>query len=296
MTVKVEDVRAWVDGELDENQASVVESAVSDNNELRLAADAMRASQLPYQEALDSTPIPKIPDTLRNNIAALKVSAVDPAIESSSNLSNNALNSTDVEENRSFKMIGTAASVLLAAGIGFLAGSNSNSNPPVESVQVEQQAQAQPSSADKPLQSPENFARTVAVYQTLYVRDTLLGTDNSPTAVSQLKERLSDQTGMDLQIPDLEGYEFVRAQHLEYGDEPLLQLVYLGAEGVPLALCFMPAGANGEGDSENTKLQAYYGLNTAEWLQNGRRIVMVSDAPEDKLNELSKSARQQWSI
>ena len=295
MTVRVEDVRAWVDGELDAHQASVVESAVSDNNELQQAANAMRASQLSYQEAIDSIPLPKIPDTLRSNIAALKGSAVDPAVESPSNLSNNTPN-TDVGDNRSFRMLGTAASVMLAAVIGFFAGSNSNSNPPVELVQVEQQAQAQPSSADKPLQSPENFARTVAVYQTLYVRDTLIGTDNSPTAVSKLRERLSDQTGMDIQIPDLEGYEFVRAQHLEYGDEPLLQLVYLGAEGVPLALCFMPAGANGDSDSENTKLQAYYGLNTAEWLQNGRRIVMVSDAPEDKLNELSKSARQQWSI
>jgi len=102
---------------------------------------------------------------------------------------------------------------------------------------------------------------------------------------------------MDIVIPELEGYEFVRAQHLEYGGAPLLQLVYLGAEGVPLALCFMPTQQQANGQvAEDVKLGSYYGLNTAEWMQNERRVVMVSDAPHETMQELSLEAQQQWSL
>ena len=185
-------------------------------------------------------------------------------------------------------MIGIAASVIIAALIGhlgYLAGANTVT-------------QAAPdASASVETQHTENFARTVAAYQKFYVRETLQGAV-APNPV-KVADRLANQTGMQVIIPEFEGYEFMRAQRLSIDGELLLQLVYLGAEGGPLALCYM-AAVDGETGSEQsnttgtTTLQNHHGLNTAEWQHNGHRFVIVSDAPEETLTELSQSTRQQW--
>ena len=94
------------------------------------------------------------------------------------------------------------------------------------------------------------------------MRETLEGADNSPAAVAALTERLARQTGMEVIIPALEGYEFIRGQRLSFNGEPLLQLVYLGAEGAPLALCYMPTQ---QADTDTAVVQRHHGLNTVEW-------------------------------
>jgi len=80
--------------------------------------------------------------------------------------------------------------------------------------------------------------------------------DNSPAAVAALTERLARQTGMEVIIPALEGYEFIRGQRLSFNGEPLLQLVYLGAEGAPLALCYMPTQ---QADTDTAVVQRHHG-------------------------------------
>ena len=300
MKVEIEDIRAWVDGELDEPQASQVRNAVLSDKRLKQTADKLQASQLPYREAYDKTPMPDVPESLRTKIEALRSPTVaNPAVENptveNNTVHNPGTNSPNIENlpnkaanNSSFKMIGIAASVIIAALIGhlgYLAGANTVT-------------QAAPdASASVETQHNENFARTVAAYQKFYVRETLKGTV-APNPV-KVADRLADQTGMQVIIPELEGYEFMRAQRLSIDGELLLQLVYLGAEGGPLALCYM-AVVDGETGSEQsnttgtTTLQNHHGLNTAEWQHNGHRFVIVSDAPEETLTELSQSTRQQW--
>jgi len=68
--VEAEDIRAWVDGELDDDRAREVASAVSTDERLRQTATAMRASQLPYQEAYEHASTPEIPAGLRSSIEA----------------------------------------------------------------------------------------------------------------------------------------------------------------------------------------------------------------------------------
>ena len=255
---------------------------------------------MPYREAYDKTPMPDVPESLRTKIEALRSPTIaNPAVENptveNKSVRNPGTNSPNIENlpnkaanNSSFKMIGIAASVIIAALIGhlgYLAGANTVT-------------QAAPdASASVETQHNENFARTVAAYQKFYVRETLKGTV-APNPV-KVADRLADQTGMQVIIPELEGYEFMRAQRLSIDGELLLQLVYLGAEGGPLALCYM-AVVDGETGSEQnnttgtTTLQNHHGLNTAEWQHNGHRFVIVSDAPEETLTELSQSTRQQW--
>ena len=300
MKVEIEDIRAWVDGELDEPQAGQVRNAVLSDKRLKQTADKLQASQLPYREAYDKTPMPDVPESLRTKIEALRSPTVaNPAVENptveNNTVHNPGTNSPNIENlpnkaanNSSFKMIGIAASVIIAALIGhlgYLAGANTVTQAAADA------------SASVETQHNENFARTVAAYQKFYVRETLKGTV-APNPV-KVADRLADQTGMQVIIPELEGYEFMRAQRLSIDGELLLQLVYLGAEGGPLALCYM-AVVDGETGSEQnnttgtTTLQNHHGLNTAEWQHNGHRFVIVSDAPEETLTELSQSTRQQW--
>ena len=302
MKVEIEDIRAWVDGELDEPQAGQVRNAVLSDKRLKQTADKLQASQLPYREAYDKTPMPDVPESLRTKIEALRSPTVaNPAVENptveNKSVRNPGTNSPNIENlpnkaanNSSFKMIGIAASVVIAALIGhlgYLAGANTVT-------------QAAPdASASVETQHNENFARTVAAYQKFYVRETLKGTV-APNPV-KVADRLADQTGMQVIIPELEGYKFIRAQRLSFDDRLLLQLVYLGAEGGPLALCYM-AVLEGETGSEQgnstdaTTLKNHHGLNTAEWQHKGHRFVIVSDASEEKLDKLSQSTRQQWNI
>jgi len=269
MSVEVEEIRAWVDGELGELRAGEVASAVSSGDKLQRTADALRASALPYREAYEQASVPEVPESLRHEINALR----DPATQYTSKSVARKSSSNPV------KMFGIAASVMLAALVGFLAGNNITSNAsPDTTVSVD-------------ILHPDNFAQTVAAYQTFYVRDTLKGIGSvNPEVVA---ERLVDQTGMQVVIPELEGYEFKRAQRLSFNDDILLQLVYLGGDGVPLALCYMVG--RGDGGSTTTH-KNHYGLNTAEWSGNGHRFVIVSDAPESTMGELSESTKQQWGI
>ena len=305
MKVEIEDIRAWVDGELDEPQAGQVRNAVLSDKRLKQTADKLHASQLPYREAYEKMPMPDVPESLRAKIEALRNPTVanptvtNPTVENptveNNTVHNPGTNSPNIENlpnkaanNSSFKMIGIAASVIIAALIGhlgYLAGANTVT-------------QAAPdASASVETQHTENFARTVAAYQKFYVRETLQGAV-APNPV-KVADRLANQTGMQVIIPEFEGYKFMRAQRLSIDGELLLQLVYLGAEGGPLALCYIAAVDGETGSEQNnttgtTTLQNHHGLNTAEWQHNGHRFVIVSDAPEETLTELSQSTRQQW--
>jgi len=279
MTVGIEEIRAWVDAELDEPRADAVANAVMSDEFLRHTAEKLRASRLPYRQAYAQALVSDVPQSLRIQIAALRGPVVkSPDVQ---NLSTRAAN--HAVNNSSFRLFGIAASLMIAVLVGYLSGTNTATHD-------------SPAALADTQMHPENFARTVAAYQKFYVRDTLKGA--VPPDPARVTERLASQTGMQVKIPELEGYQFIRAQRLSFGGELLLQLVYLGAEGRPLALCYMAvleSGAGNENSSRDTAtLKTHHGLNTAEWRNNGHRFVIVSDAPENKLLELSLSTRQQW--
>jgi len=116
MTVDIEEMRAWVDGELDEPRAGQVGYAVQFDKILQRDADKLRASQLSYREAYDNVPAQEVPASLRLKIQTLQETVGQgPDVQDSP---------SDMANHRSFKMVGIAASVLLAALVGYLAGTN----------------------------------------------------------------------------------------------------------------------------------------------------------------------------
>jgi len=285
MKVELEDIRSRIDGELDESQTSHVDSALLEDKKLQQIANKMRASQLPYRQAYNEAPVPDIPESLRAGIEALRNPATQKSPVQSIKNHDMAVQPppTDAANHSWFKPASIAASVMIAAIIGYL-GYQTGANTTTQDV-----SDTSIAAVDT---QPKSFARTVAAYQKFYVRETLKGT--VPPNSGKVSERLANQTGMKVIIPELEGYEFMRAQRLSIDGELLLQLVYLGAEGGPLALCYMvDAEADTTSNESNqsnkmgqTTLQSHHGLNTAEWRHNGHRFVM--------LDELSQSTRRHW--
>ena len=72
MKVELEDIRAWVDGDLDEPRAHEVAVAVFADEKLRQIAYSMRASMLPYRQAYEHAAVVDVPESLRVSINALK--------------------------------------------------------------------------------------------------------------------------------------------------------------------------------------------------------------------------------
>jgi len=72
MTIKIEDIRAWIDGELDEPRACRVGQAVLFDEKLQRTANKLRASQLPYCKAYAQSPVPSVPSRLRVRIQTFK--------------------------------------------------------------------------------------------------------------------------------------------------------------------------------------------------------------------------------
>jgi len=72
LKVELEDIRAWVDGDLDEPRAHEVSVAVFADVKLGQVANSMRASILPYRQAYELAPFDGVPQSLQIGIKALQ--------------------------------------------------------------------------------------------------------------------------------------------------------------------------------------------------------------------------------
>jgi len=267
MNLKLEELREWVDGESDPERSNVIEAAVKNSADLQDMVASLEASRLPYREAYAAVPFPDMPDTLRQNIDTM------------------VADSGEVQARRNRFPIPLAVAGLVAAAMaGYLFGTVKDQNETIDPATV--------ASINSSADAFESFSQAVASYQALYVRETVEGTVNNN--VPAVAARLLEDADLKVQVPDLtaHGYRFVRAQQLSFNGKPLVQLVYLGDTGLPLAFCFM---AEDSGASDLV-LERHHGLQTAEWSAADKRFVIVSDADNAQLQEMYQSAMKQWQI
>jgi anti-sigma factor RsiW len=94
--------------------------------------------------------------------------------------------------------------------------------------------------------------------------------------------------GTELAPPDLgaEGFRFVRAQLLNFGGEPLAELLYLGSSGAPLALY---AKKGGEGAASQAK--RYGTLTGIAWSQGGLDYLLAGEGDEASLLRLARAVQ-----
>ena len=84
------------------------------------------------------------------------------------------------------------------------------------------------------------------------------------------------------------GYRFARAQTLRFGDEPLVQLLYLGAAGAPLALYVKKGGA------DTAPVAKPYGeLTGVAWSQGGVAYLLAGEGDKASLLKLAEAIRKE---
>ena len=87
-----------------------------------------------------------------------------------------------------------------------------------------------------------------------------------------------------LKLPNLEpqGFRFARAQVLRFGDEPLIQILYLGSSGVPLALYAK------KGEGSGTLTPQHYGvIGTVAWAEDGVAYLLAGEAEDTLLMRIA---------
>jgi len=124
--------------------------------------------------------------------------------------------------------------------------------------------------------APMGWAEQAAIYQSLYVPDTIAGLDNSPLALDTQFALAEEQLGRPLNREALEalpGMELKRAQVLSFKGKPLVQVVFADEQGQPFAFCVI---RQGEGAPDKGVQQAVLsGLATATWAQDGYGYMLI---------------------
>ena len=98
--------------------------------------------------------------------------------------------------------------------------------------------------------------------------------------------QLAQAIGSSLTSPDLaaQGFRFMRAQLLHFGEEPLAQLLYLGTSGAPLALY----AKKGEG-TLTPLYKRYDGIGSVAWSQGGIAYLLAGEGDQASLLRLAET-------
>ena len=126
----------------------------------------------------------------------------------------------------------------------------------------------------------EEAARAHALLSRASVEVGLESQGNPDFVVFQLAQIL----GTNLKLPNLEpqGFRFARAQVLRSGGEPLIQILYLGARGAPLALYAK------KGEGSGTLTQHDYGvIGTVAWAEDGVAYLLAGEADDTLLMRIA---------
>jgi anti-sigma factor RsiW len=102
--------------------------------------------------------------------------------------------------------------------------------------------------------------------------------------------QLAQAIGPAVKFPDLQpqGFKFVRAKLLRFGDRPLAQILYLGAEGAPLTIYAM----RGSGDGEPAFRQEG-AIGFVSWKDDGIAYLLAGEEDETALFRLAEKIKHE---
>lgn len=175
---------------------------------------------------------------------------------------------------RTKRRYGWAVGAALAAGVaGFATGAVWGGRPPPE-------AQA--------------FAEEVAEYHAVYAREERHLVEVPAERMDEITTWLGRRLERRLVVPDLasEGLQFAGARMLVANGQPVAQLVYTRAHGLPLALCITRLG----GGAAPLLLERHGAQHTAIWRDGRYAYVAVGEADEAALRSISEQAARQLRI
>lgn len=137
--------------------------------------------------------------------------------------------------------------------------------------------------------SEPGWAEQAAIYQSLYVPDTIAKLDSSQQVIDAQFAQAEEQLGRSLNrdvLEDLPGLELKRAQVLSFKGKPLIQVVFADDKGQPFAFCIIRQGPAAE--NKPVKQAVLSGLATATWSQDGYGYMLLGhDAQTDLTGQLN---------
>ena len=263
MTVDEPLLRAYVDGDLDPVMREQVEAVLANSTELQAQAQALRASCLPYRMAFEAQSLPLPPAALLRQVEALSAVARAPARSEPQAAPTSPLGNAPGRR----RWLGFGAALAASFGAGMI-------------VPWRLMSSATPGTDEAP------WVRAIASYHALYVRETVDQPGDAPARIAGLLAGFSPAQREHIFVRNLEpaGLAFKRVQRLGYGDAPLIQMVYLAAQGRPAALCVLPV----QRPDAPVQVQRLEGLGVATWTQGGVANVLLADLPTEETFALAR--------
>ena len=258
MLPDLDELRAYVDGELQPQRRAEVEAAIAANAELAAQAQTLFASRLPYQSAFAQVPVQPVPKALQARVAEL--ASVAAASHEMRLAGAGGPAPSSHPRGSSWRWLAWLLAGLIVGGV------------------------AAQRIGQGPAPAAEPWVLKVGSYHSMYARETVLDDGAGLAQAGVLKQRLRQQLGLALNVPDLsaQGLRFVRAQQLQFEGKLVLQLVYLPKQGLPVALCLTPALAQAERTLELDGLQA------VTWQNQGWAYVLIGSLPVTQLQALRR--------
>lgn len=242
---------AYADGELEPAEAAAVEKALESDEERLQQVQALRASRLPYRQAFEAQQLPDVPVQLRERVDSWLALIREPSPERPT-------------IRRRWWGIGAGLAASFAAGLWMPAPMRLNKD----------------SFEDQP------WVQAVVRYQALYVRETFDRVSDSPERARSLLAAFAAHGGVRVAVPDLRsaGLAFRRIQRLSVGEEPLIQMEYLPANGKPISLCVLAMPRS----DVTLVTRRVDGLGVSTWRRNGLEFAMLADMPIAQMQGLAE--------
>ncbi|ANN75942.1 hypothetical protein [Bordetella flabilis] len=279
---------AYIDGELEASERQEVEKRILESPEVARRVAQLQASRQVSRDAFARQQLPPVPDSLARSVAALaqahreraanedpgRAAPDRPDAARSAAGADAAVASPAVRRPAradrwrpawgwllgAFVAGAACAGVVMQLGpaLGLLPGGG-----PAPRAAV--------AMGDAP------WVRQAADYVALYTRATLADTEASLPATAKTVADIASEDGLSLRIPDLSqaGLTFKEVQRLRFNGKPLVQIMYLPAQGDPVALCVLPEPKPDQGVSE----QRVDRMNVVTWRQSELGYALIG-APE----------------
>ncbi|WP_420348165.1 anti-sigma factor family protein [Pelagibius sp.] len=252
-----EELVAYLDGELPQEQAEAVQQALRDDPALRARLDALRIDTDAVKSAFDNL-LPLAPGRAQ---PTLEERPPGPPDRSPGRPLGRPLG-------RSLgrplgRRAAIAATLVAVAAIGFAGGR-----------------------ITAPTQT-EDWRMAVAEYQLLYRSETLTHLDPSPAELETERARVVARLGLDIAgatLRNVSGLRYRRAQILGYEAAPLAQFAFLDSRDRPVAFCVTPT----EAGDRPLQTQTLRGLAAVSWAADGFAFLVIGDVPQGLLDRAAR--------
>jgi anti-sigma factor RsiW len=293
---------AYIDGELDVSERQEVEKRIQESPEVARRVAQLQASRQVSRDAFARQQLPPVPDSLARSVAALaqahreRAANEDPAraapdrpeavrsaaatatATAAAGSAATAATPAGPAARRSARgdgwrpswgwLVGAFVAGAACAGVVMQVG-------PALGVLPGTGAGTAPRAAVAMGSAP--WVRQAADYVALYTRATLAHTEASLPLTAKTVADIAREDGLSLRIPDLSqaGLAFKEVQRLRFNGKPLVQIMYLPAQGDPVALCVLPEPKPDQAVSE----QRVERMNVVTWRQSELGYALIG-APE----------------